>query len=215
MILPILFVALGFQPAARQTVQCRNSADAATPALQSQSGYTVQLKVHSEDDHLKDSHACQSDYELEVTRPDGTKLPSQFLIGVDGAWGRNMKFSVEGFSADGKQAFALLGDPSITHNALMIFFSDMSTGRSSSATLSEEFQRSLGQSCAETLHISGTAPNGSPVLAAEKSTACAQTGLWSVTPGAVVNGIQQASTPAPLSKDDKITPLDPGRTVAQ
>lgn len=215
MIIPILFVALGFQPAARQTVQCRNSADAATPALQSQSGYTVQLKVHSEDDHLKDSHACQSDYELEVTRPDGTKLPSQFLIGVDGAWGRNMKFSVEGFSADGKQAFALLGDPSITHNALMIFFSDMSTGRSSSATLSEEFHRSLGQSCAETLHISGTAPNGSPVLAAEKSTACAQTGLWSVTPGAVVNGIQQASTPVPLNKDDKITPLDPGRTIAQ
>jgi hypothetical protein len=214
-ILPILFVALGFQPAARQAVQCRNAVDAATPALQSRSGYTVQLKVHTEDDHLKDSHACQSDYELQVTRPDGTKLAGQFLIGVDGAWGRNMKFSVEGFSADGKQAFALLDDPSITHNALMIFFYDMTTSRSTSVILPEEFQHRLGQSCAETLHVSGTALSGNPILTAEKSTACAETGSWRVTPGSLVNGIQQPSSPVPLDSKEKTTPLDPGKIVAQ
>jgi hypothetical protein len=38
------------------------------------------LKMHSEDDHSKNSHLCEADYSLQISRPDGSANPPWTLL---------------------------------------------------------------------------------------------------------------------------------------
>jgi hypothetical protein len=82
--------------------------DAQTAPLRSSAGFTATLKMHSEDDHSKDSHLCAADYTLDISRPDGSITPPFNFYGSDDDWGRPIAFRIDGFSRDGHHVFVLI-----------------------------------------------------------------------------------------------------------
>lgn len=210
MILPILVLAqsLGYAPHA--VANCGNSADAETRPRRSAAGFSVVVKMHSEDDHGKNTHLCMSDYSLVVNLP-GAQSPQNYpLATIDDAWGRRMEFWVEGFSADGNRVITVISDG--RQPALSIIVFDLRTNGLESLQVSRAFLRQLSAPCAHALHVSGTTAD-SVVLATEATGTCERARSWLVKPGGVVNGMEQPSIPETLADDRKVVPLDAGTAV--
>src|SRR5208283_1883382 len=54
-----------------------------TMPLRSSAGFTAILKMHSDDDHSKNSHQCAAEYTLEISPPDGRSKSFQVLYSDD------------------------------------------------------------------------------------------------------------------------------------
>jgi hypothetical protein len=72
MLLPMLLLALSMPRQLVQSFDCANFLDRATEVYSNAEGMRVALRVHAADDHIKDTHLCQTDYSFAVTRRDGT-----------------------------------------------------------------------------------------------------------------------------------------------
>ena len=101
--------------------------DAQTAPVRSSVGFTAVLKMHSDDDHGKNTHLCAAQYSLQMTRPDGSSIPTFDFGYSDADWDRPLVFRVEGFSPDGHRVFAFISEGSYPE-ALDILEYDMSSG---------------------------------------------------------------------------------------
>jgi len=197
-----------------EQLTCGNS-DAQTAPLRSPAGFTVLLRMHSEDDHGRNTHLCMADYTIEATRPDGTAAKPDQFISSDGEWSRSLTFRIDGFSKDGNIAYAYIADgspPTLNAEAY-----DLRTGTSLGVFVDLGFAKRLDSACAATVHIFGILPTGQMVLATTAGGSCHHPSYWVLRPSrnSGKSGGQLPERPSLLPSDAGVTPLDPGKPVAR
>ena len=156
-------------------------------APRNSAGFTVVLKMQSDDDHGKNSHQCAAEYSLEITRPDGTASAFKFFSSDD-EWDRPLAFRVEGFSPDGKHVFVFISEGSYPADIIVGEY-DISSSPPPGGWLHEvkgvmldaPFTRRLSRDCAATLHIMGTTPEGHIVLGTEARDGCVKVERWQLS----------------------------------
>lgn len=89
-------------------MKCSNVATAQTQAVRGPGGVAAVLKVHSEDDHAKNSHDCRADYQLLVSPAKGGSAVVTDLLSSDAEWARELSVRLDGFSSDGKRVYGIL-----------------------------------------------------------------------------------------------------------
>lgn len=166
---------------------CGVGVNGQTAAVRSSAGFTVVLTMSGDDDHSRNSHQCEAEFSLNITRPDGTSLAFKFFSSDD-RWDRPLAFRVEGFSPDGKHVFIFISEDSypadITVGQYDITASPPPGGwlnEVKGAMLAAPFTRRLSRNCAATLHIIGTTPVGYIVLGTEAKDGCASVERWQLT----------------------------------
>jgi hypothetical protein len=210
---PSLLFALLLHPVPQQAVVCENILDAQTEPLRSNAGFTVVLRMHSEDDHGKNTHLCESYYTFSGTGPDGEAIKPESPIGfesIDDAWGRNIVFGVEGFTSDGNHVVAIISEGGDYPTFEIIVYDLRKEMSAKTLDIPRHFIHQLGAECEATLHVSGTASGDSVVLATTATGKCAIARSWQIKPGAVINGKLSPSIPELLLDGAAIVPLDPG-----
>jgi hypothetical protein len=215
MSLPLLFVLLALQSQSIVSFTCGVS-DAQTSVRRSSAGYTAVLKVHSEDDHGKNTHLCGADYTLQATRPDGTALAPSSILYSDDAWNRPIDFRIEGFSPDGHTVFALISEDKHPSSIDAVQF-DMASGRKlKDVFLDGHFTSSLSPACAATLYIAGLSPAGLMVLASSRKDGCSADQLWELAPNKTTGakgGRILPEYPHTISSNRGIIALDRGQSI--
>ena len=206
---------LAIQPLSTVSVTC-GVRDAQTPKLRSSAGFTAVLKMHSEDDHAKNSHECEASYTLQATRPDGTVLAPFDLGSSIDAWDRPITIRIEGFTPDGHAVFAFISENEHPESIEAVQF-DMSTGRKlKDVLLDSHFTRRLSPVCAATLHIVGLSPAALMVLGSSQKDGCDVSRLWELAPNKTTEptgGRVLPEYPRILSSAHGVIALDPGQSV--
>jgi hypothetical protein len=180
MILPILMVALAVTGQSAQSFECGNIVTRTSEFLSNSVGLRVALKVHTEDDHSKNSHQCESDYTLMIVRPDGTSTENQMYSAIDN-WGRPIKFWVDGFASRGHKVIAT----TIEGGSWQLLVYDLNGLDHAPEVyeLSKGFLRALSPSCRDSLRAVGVTQEGDPVIGGD-DVACSETRRsWKVTHG--------------------------------
>jgi hypothetical protein len=86
------------------------TAAAQTQPVQGPGGAFAILKVSTADDHGKNSHDCEAQYQLLFT-PAGASAPVVVdLVTSDAEYGRNLSLHLDGFSQDGKHIFGIFSE---------------------------------------------------------------------------------------------------------
>jgi hypothetical protein len=187
--------------------------DAQTAPMRSASGFVVTIAMRSEDDHGKNTHLCEADYSLKVTRPDGTATAANDFIRSDDEWSRPIEFRIEGFSPDGNRVFLLI-EEGHTPSFVQASEYDLQTGIFKDVIIDQRFTKRLSPACAKTLHLTGFSSDGQMILASTPEDGCSTAAQWQLIPGRPrKNGVARPVFPAPVSADTKITPLDPGSAI--
>jgi hypothetical protein len=110
-----VLLAVALQCARGQSIDCANNVTVDSDTKAGPSGVHAALRVHSEDDHSKNSHECEADYSLRIVLPDGREEvgglipPSGFMTSI-GQWGRRLTLHLDGFSADGQHVFGVISE---------------------------------------------------------------------------------------------------------
>jgi hypothetical protein len=194
--------------------------DAHTPALRSRTGHEVVLTMHSEDDHSKDTHLCETTYLLHVVHPDGSRsaVPGDSgFLGFwtnDDDWNRPVVFHVDGFSGDGTHVFALISEGG-RHPGIDAFDFDMKTGALPKFEGADgHFLHALGAACASTLRVAGLSHTGHIVLETTERDGCARAERWELSANRKVSRSALSGTvpgiPHRLPSGTQIIVLDPG-----
>ncbi|RZU42127.1 hypothetical protein [Edaphobacter modestus] len=175
------------------------------------------LKMHREDDHGKNTHLCEANYSLQISRPDGSANPPFNGLSSDDNWDRPIVFRIEGFSMDGRDVFIVILEGAYPGSVDTIDY-DMSSGSiSREVSLDRHFTRRLSRACAATLHIAGISPKGLMVLGSSAKDGCPRAELWQLRPnkykGSLTGGLVLPEYPEQLSSSTGIATLDPGNPV--
>lgn len=187
-----------------------------TAPIESSANFTAVLAMHSEDDHSKNSHLCETEYALQITQPNGTSMPS-FLFGnsVD-SWNRPLLFRVDGFSQDGNEVFVFLSEGYYPQSVEVVEY-DMKFGRELTAIfLDRTFIKGLSRHCAATLRIMGTSARGTIVLGSSVTEGCSRSQLWELRPNKTsgpTGGVVVPEYPEALSQSAAINKLEAGIPV--
>jgi hypothetical protein len=207
-----------------EVLTCGVGVKGQTAAVRSSAGFTVVLTMSADDDHGKNSHQCEAEYSLDITRPDGASSAFRFFSSDD-QWDRPLGFRVEGFSQDGKHVFIFISEGSypadITVGEYDITSSPPPGGwvnEVKGAMLAAPFTRRLSRNCAATLHIIGTTPVGYIALGTEAKDGCASVERWQLTHNKrVMRGNLPAEVannhPAHLPLHTAVTKLEAGVPV--
>jgi hypothetical protein len=216
-----LLLALFLQPSQMKSFTCtalvNGVQDAQTAPLRSAAGLTVVLKMHSEDDHGKNTHLCETSYSVQISKArDEAAAPIQDLpFGATGEWDRPVTFRIDGFSEDGNRAFIFISEGHYPAWIEAIEY-DMHSGSTlSDISLDRHFTHRLSPGCASTLHISGSTLTGLIVLASSAKDGCIRAESWQLAPnkykgGSLTGGGTLPEYPKRLSSNTAFTPLDLG-----
>ena len=221
MALSALLLALFLQPSQVKSFTCTalvtGVQDAQTAPLRSAAGLTVVLKMHSEDDHGKNTHLCETRYSLQISKArDEAAAPVQDLrFGADDDWDRPVTFRIDGFSEDGNRAFIFISEGRYPASITAMEYDMRSGSTAKDISLDRHFIRRLSPACASTLHISGTTFAGLIVLASSAKEGCSRAESWQLMPnqyrgGSLTGGETLPEYPKRLSSNTTFTPLDLG-----
>jgi len=108
---------------------CTNMASTETQTVQGPARATAILKISTEDDHNRNTHLCQADYQLVITNGSGSDPLVQTVITSDGVWDRRMSVRLSGFSRDGKHIFGMLSEKSRNASLDIVFDYDTANKR--------------------------------------------------------------------------------------
>ena len=195
-----------------EVITCGVGHNGQTAPLRSTAGFTVVLKMRSDDDHSLNSPLCMANYSLEITRPDGSSKHFK-LLASDDEWDRPLKFRVEGFSNDGSHALILLVEGNHPQSLQANDF-DINSGHTvKSVLLDSLFSSRLSRDCAATLHIIGTSPEGYIVLGTEAKDGCTRVERWQLSHNKNLHRDVARDGPAEVANNHP-THLSPHTTVA-
>ena len=215
--LPLILLLLrSLQPAAVQSsgpgdLTC-GVRDVQTAPLRSSVGFTAILKMHGDDDHSKDTHLCEADYSLQISRPDGSANPPFNVTSDDAEWDRPLVFRIDGFSRNGHDVFVFILDGAYPGSIDTMDY-DMNSDRPREVFLDQHFTRRLGRACAATLHIAGISTKGLMVLGSSARDGCSRAELWQLRSNRNKGGLVLPEYPEKLSSHTGIATLDPGSAV--
>lgn len=187
--------------------------DEQTVPVRSSKGFTAILKMHSEDDHGKNTHLCAAEYTLQIVRPDGSSMKPLKFGYSDDDWDRPLLFRVEGFSPDGHHAFVFISEGSYPEMLETLEYDMKSVTRVNDVFLDQHFTQGLTRECAATLHIVGTSRTGRIVLNSEAKDGCSSAELWELGPNEKKGGRVLPEYPRHLSSTAEITKIEAGVPV--
>lgn len=157
-----------------------DGASAQTSPVHGPAGATAVLRISAADEHSKNSHECQAEYELFVTPAGGTPA-SVSLLQSDDDYDRNLAVQLDGFSQDGKQIFGIL-DERGKHSSRILF--DYQTGNASVQLidLNKNFAHVVAPKCGTALAIIATTKTGGIVLEQNSPKQCDPDRRWLLDP---------------------------------
>jgi hypothetical protein len=180
MILPIL-VAAFLLPAQVISMPCANIAATQTQPVRGRDGMVAVLKVSSEDDHSKNSHDCQAEYQLLMMPGPGGAPVAVDLLTSDAAWNRSLSLRLNGFSQNGARVFGVISEdgkfPSTT-----LFDYDTAEGKVRLIDLKKRFAHLAPAKCIATFDVIGTTATGAIALQLNSTNPCPSEGRWLLNP---------------------------------
>lgn len=180
MILPMLMVALALTGQSAQSLECGNLVTRTSESWSNAAGLKVALRVHTEDDHAKNSHQCMSEYTLMIVRPDGTSAENQMYSVID-TWERPIRFWVDGFASNGRKLIATTIEG---ENWQLLVYDLIEPDHAPEVyDLSMGFPQGLSPSCRESLRAVGMTQAGDPVIAGSDLACREGRRLWKVKQG--------------------------------
>jgi hypothetical protein len=145
-----------------------------TSGVHGPDGGVFALAITSDDDHLKNSHQCESAYSLLVTHSDEPARSANLGFGTIDRYGRRLEIRAEGFSPDGERFFGLACESNVVKgepgkkshrgaDATLIGY-QIASRQASIFDLSPLIPYSLGCG-SDVIHVLGVTSNGEAVLA--------------------------------------------------
>jgi hypothetical protein len=178
MLLLILLAASLF-PTQQASLECVNPGGGQTQAVRGPGGVAAVLKVSTEDDHSKDSHLCNADYQLLLTSADGGAPRVVDFLTSNGDWGRGLSLHLSGFSQDGKRVLGILTEGGKYASTTLIDYHD-DGGPVQLIDLRMSFKAVGATSCSPTFEVAGTTAGGGIVVEVGSAKPCAAGGRWVV-----------------------------------
>jgi hypothetical protein len=153
-----------------------NAATAQTQPLRGPSEMNVILRISTADDHSKNSHLCEANYQLLVSSRNDAPLVVD-LITSDDDYDRSLSVRANGFSQDGKLILGILeeGGP---HPSTALFVYDTASHATQLIDLRQRFARVVPKTCNASFLVVGTAGAGRIVIESESDKPCAPKSRW-------------------------------------
>jgi hypothetical protein len=184
MLLSIL-LAVSLLPRQQASVHCvdtgAETTDSQTQPLRGPGGVTAVLKVSTADDHSKNSHDCNAEYQLLII-PAGSGAPIVVdLLTSDGEYDRIISLRLDGFSQDGKRVFGILSEVG-KYPATMLFAYSTADGQVQLMDLRKPFAHMMAAKCGTTFDVIGTTAAGTIALELSSKEKCSPNSRWVVNP---------------------------------
>ena len=201
MLLPILFAAL-LLPAQQASMHCvdtgAETAAAQTQPLPGPGGASAVLKVSTADDHSKNSHDCNAEYQLLLMRTGADTPVVVDLIMSDADYDRLLFLPLDGFSLDGKRVFGIVSETGRYPSTTLLDY-DTVRGQVQLIDLKKPFAHIVAAKCSATFDAIGTTETGGIVLELDYADKCAPKSRWLLNPS--------SQKPQPLPQGASVTNL--------
>jgi hypothetical protein len=172
---------VAFHCAHGQSMDCSNLADTETGSKMGPGGVLAVLRVHSEDDHSKNSHQCMANYTLRITLPDGRDaaaglIPPMGFIASIGKWGRRLSVQLDGFSDDGQHIFGLISEGG--EYSSVTVFNFKRDGSHVEIRVQQGWEHLRAVDCGTSFAVAGTTKTGEVVLEPSTGNQCRADHRW-------------------------------------
>ncbi len=152
-----------FLPAQLASIPCANVATQTQQVLGRDQLVAV-LKVSIADDHDKNSHDCQAEYQLLVMRAKTAGAPIVVdLLSSDADWDRSLSLRLNGFSQNGTRVFGVLSEDG-KFPFTRLFDYDTINGKVRLIDLKKPLAHFVAEKCSSTFDVIGTSASGAIVL---------------------------------------------------
>jgi hypothetical protein len=205
-----ILLAVSLPPAQQASVHCVDTG-AETAASQTQpsrgpGGVTAVLKVSTVDDHSKNSHDCNAEYQLLII-PAGAGAPVVVdLLTSDADYDRIISLRLDGFSQDGKRVFGVLTEVG-KYPATTLFAYSTADGQVQLMDLRKPFAQLMAAKCRTTFDVIGTTAAGTIALELSSTEKCSPNTRWVVNPaGGSPQPLPQAASILDLYKSKEGAP---------
>jgi hypothetical protein len=210
--LPLILLAASLLPSEQATTTCvdtgASTATAQTQPVRGPAGVTAVLKVSTADDHSKNSHECEAEYQLLVTPASGGTPMVVDIDTVDYDWGRSLSFRLDGFSQDGKHVFGIISEGGKYPITLLFDYDTTSRGAPPQLIdLKMQFAGIVPAMCISTFGVIGTTETGAIVLELNSAKPCGAARRWLIK--------STNSKPRPLPHDAAMESLYQLKTSMQ
>jgi hypothetical protein len=189
MLQPILLAALLLPlPSQQLSVRCVDGgsdiAVSQTQPLLGPGGVVAVLKVSTTDDHGKNAHLCNADYQLLITPAEAGAARVLNLLTTDADWDRILSLRLDGFTPDGSRLFGVLMERG-QYPSTMLFDYDIAGGKVQLIDLKKQFAQVLTARCNTTFDVVATTETTAIVIELNSARKpCTSNGLWLVDPTA-------------------------------
>jgi hypothetical protein len=205
-----ILLAVSLLPAQQASVHCvdtgAETAASQTQPLRGPGGVSAALKVSTADDHNKNSHDCNAEYQLLII-PAGAGAPAVVdLLTSDGEYDRIISLRLDGFSQDGKRVFGVLSEVG-KYPATTLFAYSTADGQVQLMDLRKPFAHLMAAKCRTTFDVIGTTAAGTIALELSSTEKCSPNTRWVVNPaGGSPQPIPQAASILDLYKSKEGAP---------
>ncbi len=156
---------------------CANIATTQTKPVRGRDGAAAVLQVLSEDDHSKNSHHCQAEYQLLMTPgPAGAPLVVELLTSA-AEWGRSLSLRLNGFSLNGSRVFGILSETGKSPSTILFDY-DTTDGKVRLIDLNKRLAHIAAAKCSSTFDVIGTTAAGAIVLELNSTQCPTSNGRW-------------------------------------
>ena len=176
-----LILIVVFRWAQGQSIDCANNLSAESRIKTGPGGVFAVLGVHTEDDHIKNSHGCMANYTLRVTLPDGRDavaglIPPEGFISSIGEWGRRISVHLDGFSIDGQHILGVISEGGKYSSVTVFDFKR--DGSHVEISVQGGLSRLRSANCGSSFAVAGTTETGDLVLEPNTSDRCSIDHRW-------------------------------------
>jgi hypothetical protein len=172
----VILLALALTAPQKASLECANIAAAQTPPVAGPGGATAVLKVSTEDDHSKNSHECNAEYQLLLSAGGGASHVA-YVLTSDGDWGRPLSLRLSGFSQDGKRLFGILAEGG-KYPYTMAFDYHAGDENAQIIDITKLFKPVMSAACSSSFEVIGTTGTGAIVLELNLAKPCGPSRRW-------------------------------------
>jgi hypothetical protein len=164
-----------------QSIDCANDVTTESRSRTGPGGVVAVLKVHSEDDHNKNSHECEANYTLRITLPDGRDgaaglIPPMGFTSSVAEWGRRLSVHLDGFSNDGQHIFGVISEGG--KYSFVQVFDFKRDGSHVEIQIQQGLSHLKAANCGTSFAVAGTTNAGEIVLEPNTASRCRMDRRW-------------------------------------
>jgi hypothetical protein len=193
----LILLAAALAPPQQASLECANIASTQTEPVAGPAGASAVFKLTTEDDHSKNSHECNAEYQLLISAAGGAPRVADVLTS-DGDWGRTLSLRLSGFSQDGKRVFGMFTE-SGKYLFTMLFDYHAGDETAQLIDIAMQFKPIMSAYCSASFEVIGTTPAGAIVLELNSAKPCGASRRWLVD--------SSGKKPQPLSPGTPVSPL--------